>query len=101
MNEVESNHISQALGICYKSLFFIVYFHHHPELAGQRALISIKAFDCPTQQSVLLSCMMPAVMHVCMTGEGEREEIMLGVSKLFSAYAKTYVHLLFKPTYAF
>ncbi len=63
VNEAESNHISQALGICYKTFFFIVYFHHHPKLAGQRALISIKAFDCPTQQSELLSCTPPAVIY--------------------------------------
>lgn len=108
VNEAESNHISQASGISYKSLPFIVYFHHHPKLAGQRALISIKAFDCPTQQSVLLSCMMPAVMYnsmsmgvcVCVCVVNER----IKNHEQSSAYAKKHMcinclspHRLFQP----
>lgn len=93
-NEVESNHISRASGVLLWKPFFIVYFHHHPKLAGQRGLISIKAFDCPTQQSVLLSCMMPAVIHDCASvclcvtdwwGRGKKSwKIILRESKLLS-----------------
>ena len=92
VNEVESNHQDQALGICYTTFFSIVYRNGQ----DRELWLASKLLIAPTLQSAMLSCMMPVRICVC-EREEESSEITQAESK-WLLHIRPFAVSLCKPT---